>query len=121
MEWRQEVEMRSFAKTPLIHTFALVALFATGKAEPTPAGLRSERLAAIDRAVEVAIGDKRLPGGVIWIEHGAAQYHRAYGKRTLKPSEEEMTEDTIFDAASLTKVIATAPSVMKLVEAGKIR
>ncbi len=112
--------MRSFAKSLLVPTFALICLHAPAQAESTPLGLRAERLAEIDRAVEVAIGGNRLPGGVVWIEHGAAQYHRAYGKRAIRPSSEEMTEDTIFDAASLTKVVATAPSVMKLVETGKI-
>ena len=47
-------------------------------------------------------------------------YRKAYGKRALVPSEEPMTEDTIFDAASLTKVVATTPAIMLLVERGKV-
>ena len=48
-------------------------------------------------------------------------YHRTFGDRALAPSREPMTEDTIFDVASLTKVVATTTSVMTLVEEGRIR
>ena len=52
---------------------------------------------------------------------GKIVYHKAYGDRALIPKREPMTEDTIFDAASLTKVIATTPCLMKLFEQGKLR
>ena len=48
-------------------------------------------------------------------------YRKAYGRRALVPRREAMTADTIFDLASLTKVIATTPSLMKLFEQGKFR
>jgi uncharacterized protein YbbC (DUF1343 family) len=48
-------------------------------------------------------------------------YRRAFGNRAVVPAREAMTVDTVFDMASLTKVLATAPSVMTLVEDGKIR
>ncbi|MGI9035751.1 MAG: exo-beta-N-acetylmuramidase NamZ domain-containing protein [Pyrinomonadaceae bacterium] len=48
-------------------------------------------------------------------------FRRAYGNRSLAPNVEKMTVDTIFDLASLTKVIATTTSVMILVERGQIR
>jgi uncharacterized protein YbbC (DUF1343 family)/CubicO group peptidase (beta-lactamase class C family) len=64
--------------------------------------------------------DKRCPGGVLWLEHRGVTYHKAYGHRALVPAEEPMTEDTIFDAASLTKVIACTPAVMLLVERGQV-
>ena len=76
----------------------------------------SGHLLLLDQAVEQAIQKGKLPGGVIWCQHQGKPYHRAYGQRSVAPKEEVMTEDTIFDAASLTKVIATAPSIMKLVE-----
>ncbi len=53
--------------------------------------------------------------------NGQVVYRKAYGSRTLIPEREPMTLDTIFDAASLTKVLATTPSIMKLFEEGKIR
>lgn len=75
---------------------------------------------AVDAAILDAIAAGRIPGGVLWIEHEGAVYHRAYGNRAIEPAVEEMTADTIFDAASITKVIATAPSVARLIERGKV-
>ena len=77
---------------------------------------------AIDAAVYKAIGENRLPGAVVIVGHDGKIVHRkAYGKRSLYPKLEEMTADTIFDLASLTKVVATTPSLMKLFEQGKFR
>ena len=75
--------------------------------------------------MEAAIHEKKLPGGVLWIEHQpligvALTYHRAYGQRALIPHVESMTEDTLFDVASLTKVIATTPAILRLVEDGRV-
>ena len=47
-------------------------------------------------------------------------YTKVYGNRSLEPVKERMTRDTIFDAASLTKVVATAPSIWLLIERGKV-
>jgi uncharacterized protein YbbC (DUF1343 family)/CubicO group peptidase (beta-lactamase class C family) len=82
--------------------------------------LRVLKLAEMDTTIEQAIAKKRCPGGVLWLEHRGDSYHKAYGKRVLVPAEEEMTEDTIFDAASLTKVIACTPAVMLLVQRGML-
>ena len=77
---------------------------------------------AIDEAVDGAIKAKLIPGAVVVIGHqGQVVFHKAYGSRALVPSVEPMTEDTIFDAASLTKVVATTSALMKLFEAGKLR
>ncbi len=77
-------------------------------------------LLLMDRAVEQANKEGKLPGGVLWLQHGESVYHRAYGLRSVAPEQEKMTPDTIFDAASLTKVIATTPAIMKLVEKGQV-
>jgi uncharacterized protein YbbC (DUF1343 family)/CubicO group peptidase (beta-lactamase class C family) len=74
----------------------------------------------LDAPINEAIADKKLPGGVLWVERDGEVYHRAYGNRALEPVVERMTRDTIFDAASLTKVVATAPSIWLLIERGKI-
>jgi uncharacterized protein YbbC (DUF1343 family)/CubicO group peptidase (beta-lactamase class C family) len=52
---------------------------------------------------------------------GHVIYRKAYGNRSLVPEQQPMAVDTIFDAASLTKVVATTPSIMKLFEQGKLR
>ena len=77
---------------------------------------------AEDAAINEAIEEGLLPGAVLVIGHnGQEVYRKAYGKRALVPLPETMTTDTIFDCASLTKVIATTPSLMKLFEQGKFR
>ena len=77
---------------------------------------------AIDAIMEKAVADGNIPGGVVLVGHnGKVVYRKAFGSRSLEPVREPMTVDTIFDLASLTKCIATATSVMKLVEDGRVR
>jgi uncharacterized protein YbbC (DUF1343 family) len=81
----------------------------------------------LDAAIEEAIAMDQIPGAVCLIGKLDAQgrpqilHFQAYGSRSLVPDREAMTLDTIFDAASLTKVIATTSSLMKLFEQGKVR
>jgi len=82
---------------------------------------RAEKLKEIDQAVLQTIQDQNCPGGVLWLEHRGNAYHRAYGNRALVPNTQQMTEDTIFDLASLTKVVACTPAVMLLIERGEIK
>ena len=78
--------------------------------------------AALDDAVNQAIRERRIPGAVLIVGHKGHIVHRkAYGNRAEAPSVEPMTLDTIFDCASLTKVIATTSCLMKLFEQGKYR
>jgi uncharacterized protein YbbC (DUF1343 family)/CubicO group peptidase (beta-lactamase class C family) len=66
--------------------------------------------------------ERKCPGAVVLVGHqGRVVYRRAFGYRALVPRKLPMTPDTIFDLASLTKVIATTPAIMQLVEQGKIR
>lgn len=85
---------------------------ATASLDPAP-------LAELDAAIEAAIGESKLPGGVLWFEHRGAIHRRAYGHRARLPEIEPMTEDTIFDAASLTKVVATSPAILQWMERGR--
>lgn len=79
------------------------------------------RFAAIDNAVNGAIAEHRLPGAVVIVGHdGRIVYRRAYGMRSLVPTREKMTLDTIFDMASLTKPLMTATAVMQLYQQGKL-
>jgi len=82
---------------------------------------RADKLAAMDAAIERAIASNKCPGGVLWVEREGVAYHKAYGSRALVPEQEPMTENTIFDAASLTKVAACTPAVMLLVERGLVQ
>lgn len=79
------------------------------------------RLGGVDSVIEQAMADG-LPGAVLIVGHnGTVAYRKAYGHRALEPRRELMTLDTVFDLASLTKVVATTTAVMQLVEAGKMR
>ncbi len=87
-----------------------------------PKALPRQQFADVDAIIDTAVQTGFIPGAVLAIGHtGQVVYLKAYGSRSLLPAREPMTVDTIFDAASLTKVIATTPSVMKLFEQGKIR
>jgi uncharacterized protein YbbC (DUF1343 family)/CubicO group peptidase (beta-lactamase class C family) len=80
------------------------------------------RLAVLDPIVGDAIGQQQIPGAVLIIGHnGQIVYRKAYGSRALEPRREEMTLDTVFDCASLTKVLATTTAIMQLWEQGKFR
>ncbi len=75
----------------------------------------------IDDLVEEAIREDRLPGAVILVgQNEQILYRKAFGHRALVPAPEPMTVDTVFDLASLTKVVATTTSIMQLIEAGRI-
>ena len=85
-------------------------------------GIDTSRLDAIAPLVEQAIAEKKLPGAVILIGRGdRVVYEKAIGRRAIDPAPEPMTADTIFDVASLTKVVATTTSMMKLIEEARVR
>ena len=96
---------------------AMTAASSRGQSNPGPPDL-----SALDSLLQSAVEHDEISGAVLLVEHrGKIVYEKAAGMRALMPSREAMTTDTIFDIASLTKVVATAPSVMKLVEEGKLR
>ena len=115
---------RSLAARPsLVALGLLLCLAACKTAPPAPTAgtpFYPAKLAEMDNAITGAIADKKCPGGVLWLERRGVSYHKAYGNRALVPATEPMTEDTIFDAASLTKVVACTPAVMLLVERGQV-
>ena len=83
--------------------------------------LQEEQMAPIAEMAKRAIQTGKIPGAVILIgNQGKVVYRRAFGFRALKPKKLPMTTDTIFDIASLTKVIATSVAVAQLVEMGKL-
>ncbi len=80
------------------------------------------RLTILDSIASDAISEKQIPGAVVIVGHdGQVVYRKAYGSRALVPRREEMTLDTVFDCASLTKVLATTTAIMQLWEQGKFR
>ena len=90
-------------------------------ADPASVGMDQERLAVIDSIVRASIDAGETPGCVVLVaRRGRVVYQRAFGHRQVEPSPEPMTLDTVFDMASITKPVATATSVMLLVEQGKV-
>jgi uncharacterized protein YbbC (DUF1343 family)/CubicO group peptidase (beta-lactamase class C family) len=109
-------------------SIAVTLLLAYSVAAQLPAspsatqGLSSERLSRMDAIINASIEKKELPGAVVLVgRHGKIVWRKAYGARAVEPQREAMTIDTIFDLASLTKVVATTTSIMILIEQGKIR
>jgi len=107
--------------------FCLAAGLALGGCQtPSTQPVRPEaffypaKLEAIDAAIKRAIAAGKAPGAVVQLEHGGAVYQKTYGAKAIEPESLPMTIDTIFDSASLTKVIATTPAIMLLVERGKL-
>lgn len=94
-----------------------VHLPASMSAEPP---FNPERVTAIDHAIDAAIAARKLPGAVYHLERGAAIYERGYGRLSYEEDAAAVTPATVFDAASLSKVLVTAPSVLMLAEEGKI-
>jgi len=96
----------------------LAALSATCACSQTPSG----PLTAVDPIIDEAVQSHLIPGAVLLVgRNNQIIYRKAYGLKAWLPDREPMALDTIFDAASLTKVIATTPCVMRLFEQGKLR
>jgi len=92
------------------------------KAEPAELGFDAARLSRVGPEIERAIEERKMPGCVLAFgRHGKLAWLRAYGNRQLEPAPAPMTVDTLFDMASITKPVATATSLMTLVEDGKVR
>src|SRR5215468_5941950 len=93
-----------------------------GNKSSAATGISVDHLARMDGIIQASIEKKELPGAVVLVGHrGKVVWRKAYGARAVEPQREAMTTDTIFDLASLTKVVATTTSVMMLVEQGRIR
>ena len=92
------------------------------QAAPASIGLNAAQLSRIDDAVAEAVKAGETPGAVVVVgRHGKVAYWKAFGSRSLEPRREPMTPDTIFDLASLTKVVATTPAIMLLAQNGRLR
>jgi uncharacterized protein YbbC (DUF1343 family)/CubicO group peptidase (beta-lactamase class C family) len=85
------------------------------------AALLSEPLAAIPATVEEAIRAGETPGAVVLVGHqGQMVLRQAFGHSRLAPPQ-PMTPDAVFDVASLTKVVATTPAVLQLIEKSRLQ
>src|SRR6185312_5674215 len=119
--------IHSTSPTRRLRAFHFVALFVVSlfphlAAAATAKTPGNPKLAVLDPIVLDAIHAHQMPGAVLLVGHdGQVIYRKAFGNRALEPRREPMTADTIFDLASLTKVIATTTAVMQLVQKGEVR
>lgn len=99
----------------------ICSVLAASTQGPADGGVTPERLRGIDDLIDAAVDRGDIPGAVVLIWHrGEAIYRKSFGHRAVMPRIEPMTVDTVFDLASLTKVVATTPAVMMLVDDGRI-
>src|ERR1700689_5458504 len=117
--------MRHNARVPpSISRLLILCIVFTSMGAPSSSGQfnpSAPDFSAVDAVLQSAVDHAEIPGAVLLVGHrGKVVYEKAVGMRALMPAREPMTTDTIFDIASLTKVVATAPAVMKLIEEGKL-
>lgn len=124
------MNLKPAIKKSLIGLFGLTLIFGQSlvaddrlvNGQPQNAGLNLEKLQRVDAVIQQHISDGKIPGATLLVARkGYIAYRKAYGNAQLTPTIEKMTEDRIFDMASCTKPVATASSIMLLVEEGKIR
>ena len=106
--------------------FVLIAIFMLcrlpGEGQRTPAQSAPDRFAPLDNILQNAVDKGLTPGAVCIVGHnGIFVFRKAFGNRSVNPKPEPMTIDTVFDMASLTKVMATTGSIMRMVQLGQIK
>jgi beta-N-acetylhexosaminidase len=91
------------------------------RARPEEAGFRPDAMAAVDQVMTDAVANRAFPGGVVAVGHDGALVHlAAFGRQTYDAGATAVDERTIYDLASLTKVIVTTTMAMILVDEGKL-
>ena len=99
---------------------ATIAIVLIACQSDSPKAFEVSKLAEIDTAIELAIDEKKTPGGVFWLERKGERYVKAYGNMSLEPEVIPARVDAIYDAASITKIVATTTAMMLLMEGGHI-
>jgi uncharacterized protein YbbC (DUF1343 family)/CubicO group peptidase (beta-lactamase class C family) len=125
---RYKWKFRAFLTAILILNLACASGFAATAKKPAAAARKTRalpvaaRFKPVDAIVQAAVAEQIPPGAVLLVGHnGKVVYRKAYGFRSLEPTREPMTIDTVFDMASLTKCVATATSLTRMLELGQIR
>lgn len=102
-------------------TAAILPLFLAAPGLRAETGFDSARMVWADKVIEAAIAKGDIPGAVLLVGQGdRIVFEKAYGNRAVQPDMAPMTTDTIFDMASVSKVVGCATSVMLLIERGQL-
>ncbi|NNM19201.1 MAG: serine hydrolase [Croceitalea sp.] len=97
------------------------AISRLGYSIPERVGFDREKLAKVDQLVKTGLDSLMFPGAQILIaKKGKVVYNKSFGKPTYDAND-SITNDHIYDLASLTKILATLPMIMKMEEQGQIR
>jgi uncharacterized protein YbbC (DUF1343 family)/CubicO group peptidase (beta-lactamase class C family) len=105
-----------------VQSFLAMGAPVAKKKKPAAETKETANFSPVDLLVQEQINDQAITGAVLLVGHGGRIVHqKAFGLRATSPRPETMTLDTVFDLASLTKVVATTPSVMRLIQYGQIR
>lgn len=98
----------------------LKSLKRLGNTLPERVGMSSKKLQEVDRLVQNGLDSLMFPGAQVLVSRkGKVIYNKNFGKPTYD-SKDSVTNESIYDLASLTKILATLPLVMKMEEEGKI-
>ncbi len=96
-------------------------VFCAAPAAPPEPLFDTAHMSRADELIDQAVSDETIPGAVLLVHRrGQTVYRKAYGQRALQPERVAMTADTIFDMASVSKVVGAATSVMLLIERGQV-
>ena len=101
------------------YNYLLLGLF-FGAVATLTAQFHPDVIRKIDFTMAQAIHEKKIPGGVLWIGSDLKSWQKAYGLRAIVPQSETATVRTVYDMASLTKVLATTPAILILVDRGML-
>ncbi|MBM1106746.1 serine hydrolase [Aurantibacter crassamenti] len=105
---------------PVNTSIKLKSLLRLGYSSPERVGMSASKLAEVDRLVNDGLDSLMYPGAQVLIARkGKVIYNKGFGKPTYK-STDSITTDNIYDLASLTKILATLPMLMKMEEDGEI-
>lgn len=118
--FRNKPKAKALAAAALLCFVSLAGISAHGE-PPASQAVDRYNFTEINTLVDNAIAAKKLPGAVVVVGHDdRIVFEQAYGHRSLEPAVEPMTEDTVFDMASLTKCLVTATAIMQLYEEHKL-
>ena len=105
---------------PVNKSIKIDSLLRLGYSFPERVGVNSSKLALVDKLVQNGIDSLMFPGAQVLVARkGKVIYSKSFGKPTYD-SKEFLTNDYIFDLASLTKILSTLPLLMKMEEQGKL-
>jgi CubicO group peptidase (beta-lactamase class C family) len=114
--------MKKLLVTVTLCVFAIQASAQLQRVEPGSVGMNAEKLKNADKIIMESIERNEIPGAVLAVvRNGKMAYIKAYGNKQVYPSAAPMTENTVFDMASVSKSMSTAICAMILLEQGKIR